>query len=207
MSTHLPPGFLADLDRLNAAVAALIDPHKQMINNVVHVAASLYDELAGEVPATARRLDYTRAATGSRPPVWVDALDLRVEIDDALQCWQPAGYSTPARLRALAAKRWRPQDSSQVEQITRNVESWCVEIRALLDPEGVRRISAPCPACGATHVYRLNSAGDHIRQPALQLVADQGCTCRSCRHTWLPQHYLLLSRVLGFDAPKGVLAE
>jgi hypothetical protein len=42
--------------------------------------------------------------------------------------------------------------------------------------------------------------------PALQIVADAGCTCQACKkHTWLPQHYLLLCRVLGFDTPEGVL--
>lgn len=208
MPTHLPLAFLTGLDRLNAAVSALLDPRKQMIDNVVYAAAGLYDQLAGEVPATVRR-DYTMAmkAAGSMPPVWVDALDLRVEIDNAVECWHPTGTTTPARLRALAARRWRPEESRQVDQLTRNVESWCVEIRSLLDPDRVRRISAPCPACGASHVYRQNSAGEDVRQPALQLVGNQGCTCLACRHTWLPQHYLLLSRVLGFDAPEGVVPE
>ena len=44
-----------------------------------------------------------------------------------------------------------------------------------------------------------------VRMPALQIVADTGCTCQACRHTWLPQHYLLLSKVLGFEAPEGVV--
>jgi hypothetical protein len=39
-------------------------------------------------------------------------------------------------------------------------------------------------ACTATHVYR-DAAGEMVRMPALQIVADTGCTCQACKHTWL----------------------
>ena len=41
--------------------------------------------------------------------------------------------------------------------------------------------------------------------PALQIVADTGYTCLACKHTWGPDLYLHLARVLGFDTPEGVL--
>jgi hypothetical protein len=105
----------------------------------------------------------------------------------------------------LAARPWRPQDTRSVEQIPGNVESWAVQIGALLDPQHVKHFSAACPACGATTVYRRDSAGERVRMPALQIVAETGCTCQACRHTWLPHHYLLLCTVLGFGPPAGIL--
>ena len=63
----------------------------------------------------------------------------------------------------------------------------------------------PCPACNATAVYRRNSAGENVRVPALQIIAEQGCTCLVCHASWTPDRYLLLCRVLGFDLPRGVL--
>ena len=80
------------------------------------------------------------------PPVWVEAMDLRVEIDDAVRAWQPDGASTPDRLRGLAARRWRPQDTRSVEQIAANLESWAAPIKALLSPQHVKHVSSPCPA-------------------------------------------------------------
>ena len=59
-------------------------------------------------------------------------------------------------------------------------------------------------ACTATHVYR-DAAGEMVRMPALQIVADTGCTCQACKHTWGPELFLHLARVLGFDTPEGVL--
>jgi hypothetical protein len=67
-----------------------------------------------------------------------------------------------------------------------------VQIKALLHPQHVKHLSAPCLACNATTVYRRDSSGEHVRLPLLQIVADTGCTCQACKHTWLPQHYLLL---------------
>jgi hypothetical protein len=54
-------------------------------------------------------------------------------------------------------------------------------------------------------VYRRDSAGELVRQPALQIVAEQGCTCQACRHCCTPDLYLHLCRVLGFDLPDGVI--
>ena len=48
----------------------------------------------------------------SMPPVWTDALDSRVEIDDQTRNWRPDSPITSAGLRALAARPWRPQDTT-----------------------------------------------------------------------------------------------
>ena len=46
---------------------------------------------------------------------------------------------------------------------------------------------------------------EHVRVPALQIIAEQGCTCLVCRACWTPDRYLLLCRVLGYSLPDGVL--
>lgn len=163
----------------------------------------------------------------------VKAFDLLMEIDAAMQAWHPAAAQwalsgdsndspagvvepgansdrrtdvlTPARLRHLAAQRWRPQDARDVEQIAADIEAWSVKINALLSPQRVKTICAACPACGARTVYRWNSAGERVAMPALQVIAEQGCTCVVCRTCWTPDRYLLLCRVLGFDLPAGCL--
>jgi hypothetical protein len=114
--------------------------------------------------------------------------------------------TTPARLRALAARAWRTQDTAAVEQIARHVESWTVSVTSLLSPTGVKHVSAACPACGATSVFRRDSAGELVRAPALQIVTKLGCTCQKCRYTRSPDYYLHLAKVLGLAAPAGVVA-
>jgi hypothetical protein len=196
----------AALDRLYIAVAALIDPLKEMHDGVIVSAPSLYEQLHGELAATATRSNGEgRIARRSLPPVWTDALDLQIEIDDATRAWQGDMATTPARLRALAARAWRPQDAAAVKQIACHVESWTVSVKSLLSPAGVKHVSAACPACGATSVFRRDSAGELVRAPALQIVTEIGCTCQKCRYTWSPEYYLHLAQVLGLDAPAGVI--
>ena len=108
-------------------------------------------------------------------------------------------------MRALAARSWRPQDTRRFEQIAARVESWAIAVQSLLSPISVKQLSAPCPACGAKTAFRRDSAGERVRVPALQLVTEIGCTCLVCRHTWGPELYLYLARVLGFQTPAGVI--
>jgi hypothetical protein len=77
--------------------------------------------------------------------------------------------------------------------------------RGTAQPATRQALLGAVPACGATTVYRKDSTGELVRQPALQIVAEHGCTCQACRYTWAPSHYLLLCKVLGFELPAGVL--
>jgi hypothetical protein len=198
-------GYLpAALDRLRAATSGLVDPIKQMTDGVVLSAPSLYEQLVGEMP-TDEGHAMGRMVGRSVPPVWIDALDLRVEIDDETRKWQPDRPNTPARLRAVAARPWRPQDTSGMDKISCRVEGWAVTVRCLLTPASVKHVSAPCPACGAKSAFKRDSAGERVRVPALQIVTELGCTCLVCRYTWGPELYLHLARVLGFGGPTGVL--
>lgn len=113
--------------------------------------------------------------------------------------------STERRLRLIAARNFRPDDIAAIVKITNTLTTWTARINALLEPEHIKHVSAPCPACGATTIHRKDSAGEIVRQPALQIITDQGCTCLRCRAHWAPEYYLHLSRVLGFDLPAGIL--
>lgn len=194
----------AALDRLYAAVAALCDPVKELHDGQLLVGPSLYEQLVDGITKTGGHGE-GRRMTGSRAPTWFPALNLRIDIDNTVKAWCPQERSTVSRLRAVAAGRYRPQDAGDLEDRAALLESWAVEVKGLLEPQRVKHFSVPCPACGASTVYRTDGAGERVRVPALQIVAEQGCTCQACRHTWLPEHYLLLSRVLGFDAPEGVI--
>lgn len=212
--TEVDGNIQAARERLNAAVSGLIDPQPRTVyldGNRTETAwlDSAYVQL--------------RASTGgqnvsdkgdSRPgrlPIWVEAVDLLVEIDTEVAVWHPARPApgvkptTVLRLEAIDTATYRPQDTAQVSRWAAAVRGWTHRIRTLLDPESIKHISAPCPQCGTATVWRRDGTGEVVRQPALQLVTDQGCTCMACRTHWEPARYLFLCRLLGFDLPEGVL--
>jgi len=195
----------AALTQLHRAVSHLIDPLKVMSMHGVHMAPSVWQQLLDAVPAAVSGERLHRNAGKSQPPVFCDAVDLQTTIDGVTAGWLADG-DTPSRLRVLAARKWRPQDSRQVGEMAGLVESWVVRIGALVEPKRVKTISAPCPQCNATKVYRKDSAGESIRQAALQLVAETGCSCLACGAHWPPSRFLFLCRLLKFDLPAGVLA-
>jgi hypothetical protein len=194
----------AALDRLSAAVESLVDPIKVTHDGAIVSAPSLYEQLIAAIPGGRGEL-MGRRGCRAMAPLRTDALDLRIEIDNAVRGWLPEPGSTAARLRALAAKRWRPQDTGDVVKIAARIESWSIAIDSMLNPAHVRHVSAPCPACGAKSAFRRDAAGETVRVPALQIVTERGCTCLVCRHTWGPELYLHLARVLGFETPAGVI--
>lgn len=190
--------------RLSRAVWALIDPQRQMFDGEMRSAPSLYLQLRDSVPGAQGS---GHGTARSLPPCWLDAIDLLSEIDTALEIWQPQADGVPVtvgRLRVLEAKGWRPQDTRQVEQIAANLEAWALEIVALLDPPAKKTLPNPCPACNTATVYRRDSGGELVRQPALQF-GPQGCYCVKCRAVWAPNRFLFLAKVLGYEMPAGVL--
>ena len=193
----------AAVDDLHRAVGELVDPIKRLVGGTVLAGPSPYEDLLAEIPASTSG-DSFRGVAKSRPVVWVDALDLRIEIDSRTAQLHPDGQDTPQRLRGLAAKRWRPQDTRKVRDAATEIASWRVSIRALTDPERVKTISAPCPACGRRWHYRQN-AGETVRVPTLQLVIETGCRCLACGVFYPPDRYLWLVKLLGFDTPAGVV--
>jgi hypothetical protein len=193
----------AAVEKLYRAVSRLVDEQKQLVDGAILAAPSLYEQLVDAVAATARRASF-RSVHRSMPVIWADAFDVARDIDDAVREWCPEGHSTPQRLRSLASAKWRPQDAQTVGDMVARVEAWTAKIAALLAPEKPKSISAPCPACGETRVYRKDSAGETVRQPALQ-ITTQGCVCAACDTTWGPERFLFLAKVLGYGLPEGVL--
>jgi hypothetical protein len=190
-------------DKLKRAVERLCQPRLAVYHDVTLKAPSLYDTLCGDLAGTQGD---NKTPAKSLPPLWIDATQLKQDIDTQARRWTPrCRATTPDRLTMLIQKTWRPQDTKHITQIGRDVNQWCERIMNLIDPESVKHISAPCPSCGKATVWRRDSAGDTVRQPALRVVTNVGCTCQACDATWSPDRYLFLCRLLGFDLPEGVL--
>jgi hypothetical protein len=119
---------------------------------------SLYEQLVD--PVRPGGTHGGRNTARSRPPCWTDALSLRTEIDDTARKWQPRSpvSTTPSRLRALAAKPWRPQDTSNIEKISGRITSWSVSVESLRRPASVKHVSAPCPAAPHTYTAKTRRA-------------------------------------------------
>lgn len=204
--------------RLNRAIAALIDPQPRpryledgrVVNEWLD---PIYHQL--RVSTGGQNVAEKGDSRKSRLPIWVDAVDLLTQIDATVILWSRISpltdlpptrtWPTVARLQALDRATYRPQDTAQVMRWTTMVREWVGKINHLLDPESVKHISAPCPACGQATIYRRDASGEVVRQPALQLVTNQGCTCLACKTHWEPTKYLFLCKLLGFDLPEGVL--
>ena len=188
--------------KLGRAVQRLTAPRPGVYHDVTLYAPSLYNALVSDLAGTQGD---TRTPAKSLPPIWIDASMLICQIDTQTIKWMPVPGYTPDRLQKLSCKTWRPQDTDHVRDMAHQINAWCDSILNLLDPEGHKFISAPCPSCAVQLVYRRDSAGEQVRQPALKLVVSQGCTCQACGAFWAPDKFLFLGRLLGYDIPEGVL--
>jgi hypothetical protein len=189
IGTH-PDGALPPaLDQLHHAVNQLIHPQA---DGHGHTAPSLYTQLCAAAASPRHGQGHQPR---SIPPLYLDAVDLRNEIDQRLALEQPGCTSTPHRLERIAARPWRPMDVHWLETFTNALNSWADDIETLLDPPPKPSMAAPCPNCDTATVHRKDSAGENVRQPALQF-GPLGCTCMACRTTWPPERYELLAAVL-----------
>lgn len=193
-------------EALQDAVHAISGSQTQIIDDKMVATPSRYLQLRDSITGEQINSGGGRGSK-SRPPCWLDALDKLNEIDTTLEIWQPTYIGVPptvGRLRWLLRKRWRPMDVKQIEQMTEVIDGWAAQIDALLNPPRKWTLPSPCPACGATIVQRRDSAGETVRQPALQVGVD-GCHCVKCRTVWGPHLFTHLARVLGYEMPSGVL--
>lgn len=182
---------------------------------------SVYDEVRSDLAG--RQGTSTGGVARSLPPVWVDGLDWVAEVDRRVAWWtgqfgldgeqgrvdvvaygimfDTAGTTT-ARLRNFAEYQW-PNDQVWLMYggvIARELEGWKVTADQLV--EGVKQrkleVIAPCPQCGERYVHRRDSAGEVVRQAALQMTLD-GCKCLSCNDLWAQDNLLTLSRVIDYE--------
>lgn len=158
--------------------------------------ASLYEQIRDHVSGAQGSGGSSHA--GSRPPIVADALDLTTQIDRHVIAWVGAGTApdTVGRLTALEEHQWRPQDVPWLKDRTADLIWWAARARSILDPEPRWTVTAPCPECDTSTVYRQDSAGETVRQPALK-IADGGCICQQCRTYWPPEHFPLLAAAIG----------
>lgn len=169
---------------------------------------SVYDEIRAELAA--RQGDGGALRPRSLPPAWVEGLDWLTEIDTAVAAWQPdAGRDngqaeTVRRLNLLAATAWAPEYHELVDEWIVQLRRWIEAGKGLLEPVHRWELVAACPACQVRTVHRPDTAGEYVRQAALQITAD-GCVCLSCYTRWAPTHYRLLAAALGCQLPPGVL--
>lgn len=194
------------------AIDVLTEPRTQLVNGEKVHAPSLLDQLIDD--SGGQQGSQYGGVARSLPPAWVDATDLINEIAVAVDAWQCGlpdlprprhlVHATTARVQQLAKRAWRPQDVKALEQITRNLTEWSVQIEELLNPATKWTLPNPCPACNTTTVYRRDSAGDMVRQPALQ-IGPWGCQCQRCKHVWAPAYFELLAAALGYPLAEGVL--
>lgn len=194
--------------QLGAAIDRLCQPKPKIINHQMRHSPSLYEQLRNDLSGTQPTDHKTHAK--SQPPIWIDACQLLTEIDTQTRKWTPdhsIRMDTPTRLLITAAKTWRPQDTDHVTDITNTIQRWCDQITNLLEPQSIKTISAACPNCGRKTITHRDSAGETVRQPALRIIADQGCTCQACKTHWPPDNYMFLVRLLGFDLPEWMLDE
>lgn len=205
-----PDGNLPAAKRqLADAIHALTGRTTTMIDGRQYWGDSLYVQLRDAVPGAQGTA--LGAVARSMPPMWVDASDLLNQIDVAVEAWQPsAGYEihelpdTVRRLHLLEDRPWRPQDTRQVTQIGDACQEWANAVDGLLNPAPRWTLSQACPACDTKTVYRRDSAGETVRQAALQ-IGPLGCECQKCHTTWAPAYFQHLAQVLGYELPDGVL--
>lgn len=188
--------------KLGRAVQDLTAPRPAVYHTGTYYAPSLYDALRSDLAGTQGD---TRSPAKSLPPLWIDAAMLIVTIDSQTVKWLPVPGDTKQRLQRLAFKTWRPQDTETVTDMAHTVTGWCEDIKNLLDPEARKFLPEACPSCGKNIVYRRDSGGDRVRQPALRWTAAAGFSCAACQASWGPEQTLFFSRLLGYDLPEGVL--
>lgn len=192
----------------------MIKPTSSYLNNTYIEVPSLYRQLVEALDS--RRGAAVSSIARSRPPMWVEAEDQRANIDLMVSVW-PTGSAgnTVKQLRALADKNWPVEQTRWVSKMARIINLWCADIVTLLNEEHAKHLRdkdedgrwhyQACPACGASTVDHEDSAGEHVRQPALRIVTEYGATCYNCGHYWAPQAYIELSKQLGGALPAGVL--
>lgn len=202
------------LNALDDAIWALTDPQSHMLDGKHVYVPSRYLQLRD---AVAGEQSNTGSGSGgkSRPPFWTDAFDQLLEIDNALEIWQPQPDGIPVtvgRLRALRARSWRPQDVARLEKLTKNIIEWVSSIDALFSEEPVRALwaaegggFAACPHCEKTMAKKLDRGGDLVQYPALQVMKDASTRCMACKHSWGPDLAMWVCRQLGYPLPPGVL--
>lgn len=170
-----------------------------------HTAASLLDQLAAATKHGSTRNGAGRGSASA--PVAVEVVDLLRRIRaEAAALWQTYGEGDPTqipreltqRVRELTAGACLRVNLDDLTHVHRHVSDWITAIRGILDPPRRLHLVAACPACDVRIVHRTDpTTGERVRQPALCVDTDTGCTCLSCGEQWPTDHLEHLAQVIG----------
>ncbi|WP_328360984.1 hypothetical protein OG976_09420 [Mycobacterium sp. NBC_00419] len=199
------PNLPAAVHRLRSAIDRLITPTTGYQNNAYIEAPGLYTQLKDAVELGQQSNTGSGRGSKSRPPFWTDAAVQLHNIDLMIKVWCRSAGTTVVKLRTLSAKTWTVEDTDEVRRKAGIINAWADDIDTLLNQSHVQYISAACPCCGAATAQKRDSAGELIRSPALQVIAEYGCTCQQCGYFWAPDKYIDLCQQLGLPLPAGVL--
>lgn len=215
------------LQALEDAISMLIDPRQQFNDGKRYWTDSWYDQLIDACPGAQGQHHNPHA--GSVVPFWVDAVELRQEIDSAvgrfqkdpgpfdgdLSAQRPPTPETVRRLRLILKRGFRPQDCRIIYDIVDACKDWVTRIDDKLNPVPMRTLWdaddskkwAACPQCGANDVWVHDPAshdGKPIRKPALEMDPSgfTKCANKHCRAEWSAP--FILCGMLGYDLPAGM---
>lgn len=125
---------------------------------------------------------------GSKPPVPIDVLALRVDIRDAIAGMWRAGLpntGTAAQLRAIVDHLIETNQWAAVYDWTELLRAWALRINDLSGVERPRSRPLPidCPACRQRWQY-VTTDGETVRRPILSALFDGdvmlSLDCASC---------------------------
>lgn len=173
-----------------------------------HSRPSVYDELDASLEG-AQGTHQGVSIARSLPPVWVDGLKWKVEVDMEVGRWanrwadqlrdekgaMPVG--APAILQAMEKIAFAPEHHELLGHYTHSLLRWTQRGESLLAGRttfGMR--NSACPECGTKHVRRQDEEGRWGKTEALQ-ISPTGAICLACRRRWDSKHFALLGRLLG----------
>lgn len=203
-TTHPTPtdGNLPQAKRqLADAISNLIDPKPWVDNNTTHWLDSRYHQLRDAL--TAQRIGSSHKPA-SKPPAWIDAIDLLKDIDHQIHLWEPAwpiadcdDWPAVQRLRQVDLRKWRPQDTELINQIVAGLTRFAARIDQLFAAAPLY-LPDKCPSCDHAKARRHDrDTGENINVPALEITTD-GATCNNCHEKWPADRLVFLGRVLGY---------
>ena len=199
MTTFAPaPLVKLSARRFADAVAALVEEQPGWHDGRCVLESSLYDRLRQAMTGSRSG---GRAVPGSRAPLRVDVLTWMAEVDRVTAGWAKGGASsaTPARLRALAARKWTPDDADRLDALADILEGWTVTATELLGDAVVQvPLRLPCPACGELWAYRM-AGGERVRRFAL-VASENGASCGSCGVAYPVEQFDWLAKLLNSTA-------
>lgn len=216
-----PDGSLHESRRhLEDAISKLIDPRSELVEGRLEWTDSLYVQLQESLPGNQGGGSSGQAR--SLPPAWTDAIDTLMQIDTAVEAWEPRPVLdasdddpppiTVIRLRAIEARKWRPQDCGSIEQLVVIIKEWVSDVEGLFINEPIRALwaaegggFAACPSCDKTMAKKRDRGGEMVQYPALQVMSDGATRCMACKTSWGPEYAMWVCRQLGYPLPSGVL--